>query len=67
MTLGRDVCEVSITEHAEVTVKASAYPRPIPGVSPERNLKGLSFAVANATGIIASAWPAWPDWCTQAR
>ncbi len=31
------------------------YPRPIPGVDPERNLKGLSFAVANVTGIAARA------------
>lgn len=33
-------------------VRASGYPRPIPGVDPERNLKGLSFAVANATGLL---------------
>ena len=33
---------------------ASGYPRPIPGVPPERNLKGISFAVANVTGILAS-------------
>lgn len=34
---------------------ASGYPRPIPGVPPTRNLNGLSFAVANATGITALA------------
>ena len=28
---------------------------PIPGVPPEKNLKGLSFAVANATGLLALA------------
>jgi len=33
-------------------LRASGYPRPIPGVPPERNLKGLSFAVANATGLL---------------
>ena len=33
--------------------RASGYPRPIPGVSPERNLKGISFAVANVTGLLA--------------
>lgn len=33
--------------------RASGYPRPIPGVPVERNLKGLSFAVANVTGILA--------------
>jgi subtilisin family serine protease len=36
-----------------VRVRASGFPRPIPGVPPERNLKGISFAVANATGLIA--------------
>jgi hypothetical protein len=35
--------------------RASGYPRPIPGVAPEMNLKGLSFAVANVTGILALA------------
>ena len=33
--------------------RTCGYPRPIPGVDPERNLKGLSFAVANVTGITA--------------
>jgi hypothetical protein len=32
---------------------ASGYPRPIPGVPPERNLNGISFAVANMTGFLA--------------
>jgi hypothetical protein len=32
---------------------ASGYPRPIPGVPPERNLSGISFAVANVTGFLA--------------
>jgi hypothetical protein len=34
---------------------ASPYPRPIPGVPPERNLHGPSFAVANMTGFVAQA------------
>ncbi len=34
---------------------ASPYPRPIPGVPVDRNLSGVSFAVANATGVIARA------------
>jgi hypothetical protein len=34
-------------------VRASGFPRPVPGLPPERNLKGLSFAVANATGLLA--------------
>ncbi|MGH7713204.1 MAG: S8 family peptidase [Gemmatimonadaceae bacterium] len=32
---------------------ASGFPRPIPGVPPERNLFGISFAVANGTGFLA--------------
>ena len=35
--------------------RTCGYPRPIPGIDPERNLKGLSFAVANVTGIAAQA------------
>ena len=35
--------------------RTCGYPRSIPGVDPERNLKGLSFAVANVTGIAARA------------
>ncbi len=34
---------------------ASPYPRPIPGVPVERNLHGVSFAVANMTGLVARA------------
>ncbi len=36
-------------------IATSGYPRDIPGVPRERNLKGVSFAVANATGFIARA------------
>ena len=32
---------------------ASIYPRPIPGVPRDRNLHGVSFAVANVTGMLA--------------
>ncbi len=39
---------------------ASGYPRPIDGVPPERNLKGISFAVANVTGILARLLGARP-------
>ncbi|HZT75798.1 MAG TPA: ABC transporter transmembrane domain-containing protein, partial [Vicinamibacterales bacterium] len=39
-----------------VTVfRASGYARPIPGVPPERNLHGISFAVANLSGFVARA------------
>ena len=33
-------------------VAASPYPRPIPGVPVEANLNGISFAVANVTGVL---------------
>jgi hypothetical protein len=32
---------------------AAPYPRPIPGVPRERNLSGVSFAVANVAGFLA--------------
>jgi hypothetical protein len=35
-------------------LRASPYPRPISGVPKERNLNGISFAVANATGVLAA-------------
>ena len=34
---------------------ASGYPRSLPGMSPARNLNGISFAVANMTGFVARA------------
>lgn len=51
----RDRCEVLPQGDGRLRLRASAYPRPIPGVPPERNLKGVSFAVANATGFAALA------------
>ena len=52
----------------EPVVAASPYPRPIPGVPVERNLSGISFAVANVTGTLARVLegfegPATPDSC----
>ena len=52
-TLPRDVCGVELTDNGDIKMRASGYPRPIPGVDRERNLKGVSFAVANATGVLA--------------
>jgi subtilisin family serine protease len=43
------------------TFLASGYPRPIPGVHPERNLKGVSFAVANVSGILARLLEGRPE------
>jgi subtilisin family serine protease len=55
------VADAALTRHTivltrdggAVRVAASPLPRPIPGVPPERNLSGASFAVANATGVLA--------------
>ena len=52
-TLPRDEVHATIKDDGAVAFRASGFPRPIPGVAPEQNLKGLSFAVANATGVIA--------------
>src|SRR5262249_501022 len=49
----RDQYRKTSLEDGRTLYYASGYPRPIPGVSPERNLKGLSFAVANVTGLLA--------------
>jgi subtilisin family serine protease len=38
-----------------LVVVASGYPRSLPGVPPARNLHGISFAVANATGFAIRA------------
>ena len=49
----RDRCEVSLLPDGNLRFRASGYPRPIPGVPASRNLRGPSFAVANATGLLA--------------
>ncbi len=46
---------------------ASPFPRPIPGVPAEANLAGVSFAVANATGLIARVLEGAPDIRTAAE
>ncbi len=47
----RDTYRVETTERP--VFYASGHPRPIPGVPQSRNLHGISFAVANMSGIIA--------------
>jgi hypothetical protein len=49
----REEYRTSILRDGRTLFNASGFPRPIPGVAPERNLKGISFAVANVTGLIA--------------
>jgi hypothetical protein len=52
-TIPRERCRLDRLNSDGAVFRATGYPRPIPGIPPERNLKGLSFAVANVTGIIA--------------
>jgi hypothetical protein len=54
-TSARDVVLVRRTETGQLILRASGLPRPIPGVPVDRNFRGASFAVANATGFIALA------------
>lgn len=54
-SIPRDECRVTARAGSPPVTHASGYPRPIPGVPPERNLNGLSFAVANVTGAVAAA------------
>ena len=49
----RDSYRTSTLRDGRTLYHASGYPRPIPGVALDRNLKGISFAVANVTGLIA--------------
>ncbi len=44
-----------VQEDGQTSFRASGFPRPLPGISPARNLNGISFAVANMTGIVARA------------
>lgn len=55
-TLSRDECRVERRDGRIVRLYAAGFPRPIPGVPPERNLRGPSFAVANGTGLLARAF-----------
>lgn len=49
----RDTCRIDRLNRQGAAFRATGFPRPIPGVPPARNLKGLSFAVANVTGTVA--------------
>jgi hypothetical protein len=51
----RDAVGITVDGDGAVRIVASPYPRPIDGVPVERNLSGVSFAVANATGLLALA------------
>jgi len=51
--IDRHVCEPEQASNGAIIVRASPFPRPIPNVPRERNLSGVSFAVANVSGILA--------------
>jgi subtilisin family serine protease len=48
------------SEEGRPLLLASPYPRDIPGVPREKNVHGVSFAVANATGFVARSLEAQP-------
>lgn len=58
-TCAREAYCVAVADQRPV-IAASAYPRDIPGVPRERNVNGVSFAVANASGFVARALEASP-------
>jgi hypothetical protein len=51
--LGRERLVIKPAAKGGLRLGASIYPRPIPGVPKEKNLHGISFAVANVTGTLA--------------
>jgi len=53
-TCDRDAYAVA-TVNGRTLLRASPYPRDIPGVPRERNVNGVSFAVANGTAFVARA------------
>jgi subtilisin family serine protease len=57
----RDRADVRQVEPGVRAVVGSPFPRPVPGVPPERNLHGISFAVANVSGILASLLAEHPE------
>ncbi len=60
-TCPRDGCLVTVGDDGAILLRASGYPRPIPGVPVEQNLSGISFAVANASGFLARLLEGAPD------
>jgi hypothetical protein len=59
------VCAVE--RDGRLVLRASGFPRSIPGVPPERTLQGISFAVANATGVLAALLAGAPEVRTAAE
>lgn len=57
----RDECHVTMADEGSIVLRASGYPRPIPGVPVEQNVSGISFAVANGSGYLARLLEQTPD------
>ena len=62
--LSRDSVLVHEIDPERRCLVAAPYPRPIPGVPKERNLHGISFAVANTSGVLARELAARPEVAT---
>ena len=58
-SLDRDAYEIGVVDDRRVLV-AAPYPRDIPGVPRDKNVHGISFAVANASAFVARALEAAP-------
>jgi subtilisin family serine protease len=50
-----------VEANGQLALAASGFPRDIPNVPRHRNLSGISFAVANATGFLARALETSPN------
>jgi hypothetical protein len=57
----RDELRIEVNAQGTPTFHASGFPRPVPGVPSERNVSGISFAVANTTGFLARLLEAQPQ------
>jgi hypothetical protein len=55
-----ETCPRDAFRYQDGVFYTSPYPRPIPGVPRSQNLQGISFAVANMTGLAAQAREAEP-------
>jgi hypothetical protein len=54
-TCVRDELRLGTDDKGQTIATTSPLPRPIEGLPPERNISGISFAVANASGFVARA------------
>lgn len=59
VVMDEDLPRDCVEARGDGVVAAAPYPRPIPGVPVDRNLNGISFAVANVTGMVARCAEGW--------